>query len=183
MRRLFTIATFCCALGIASPSQAAIIDIGTISLIDFGFGAEIRIENTTFGLTFQDRLIEDAFTNLVLTVGGFDYAYARVDDFPDFYPADPALTFEPLLAGTGVSFLGFDPFVTAIEATLAFSYGGQLVQGGGSLALFDTPISLFANIDEAPAPVPEPGTLLLLGIGLGAGRLALWRRGRRQPIL
>ena len=179
MRHLFTVVTFCCALGIASPCKAALIDIGNISLVDFGNGAEIVLQNLSGGLLFEGQPIEDAFTNIVLTVAGQEYVWGRTDGLPEFFsPSLDGLVRDHLLPTASASFFTFDPTIFLLEANVALSFGGRLVEAGGSLALFDTPISLFVDIPDAPAPVPEPGTLLLLSAGLtfAAGRQVRRRR-------
>lgn len=184
MRKLVTFVVLCVALGSASPSRAGTIDIGNISLVDFGFGAEVRIENTTFGTA-----VEDAFTDLLLTVDFVEYGFGRINavDPPDFH--DPLLAgfvFESVLAGMGVSLFHPDPFSAFAEATVTFSFGGQLVRGGGTLVLFEQPISLVVTTeDEGTTPVPEPGgTLTLFGMSVlalagGAGV----RRSKRSFVV
>src|SRR5687767_9351005 len=151
MRKLFTIATFCAVLGFATPCRAALIDIGNISLVDFGNGAEIVLQNLSGGLLFEGELIEDAFTDIVLNVAGQEYVWGRTDGLPEFLsPSLEGLVREHLLPSAAGSFFTFDPSIFLLEATVALSFGGRQVEGGGSLALFDTPISLFVEVPDAP---------------------------------
>ncbi len=191
LRKLKTMVVAAAALITFAGTQAAsaaVITIGSFSLVGDSSGAFIDVENSTSG-DFSSYFGKGAvFTNVSLTFADDSSLTTNVE----------AARLVDMLPGAGTQFLGFSPsfvvppggqLLAALTMSLSF-VGGGAPAGLLSIGLLDVSdagaclddraicqtLPILYTTAPGEIPVPEPATLVLLAGGLGA---AVARRVRR----